>query len=149
MSPLCGHSPLQWHHNGRDGISNHQLHDCLLNRLFNQGVDQRKLQSSTSLAFMRGIHRWPVNSMHKGPVTRKMCPFDDIIMSVIVAWHPISIRSFDFNIHLTHYSPVISYGIMDHSFWSTVMSLLEALPLIEAPPRWVCTLSRISSAPTK
>ena len=34
--------------------------------------DQRKHQSSASLAFVRGIHRWPVNSPHKGPVTRKM-----------------------------------------------------------------------------
>ena len=25
---------LQWRHNGRDGVSNHQPHDCLLNRLF-------------------------------------------------------------------------------------------------------------------
>ena len=29
---------------------------------------------------MRGIHRWPVNSYHKGPVTRKLFPFDDVIM---------------------------------------------------------------------
>ena len=36
------------------------------------GVDQRKNQSSASLAFVRGIHRWPVNSPHKWPVTRKM-----------------------------------------------------------------------------
>ena len=43
------------------------------------GVDQRKYQSSASLAFVRGIHLWPVNSPHKGPVTRKMCPFDDVI----------------------------------------------------------------------
>ena len=43
-------------------------------------VDQRKHQSSASLAFVRGIHRWPVNSPHKGPVTRKMFPFDDVIM---------------------------------------------------------------------
>ena len=44
------------------------------------GADQRKHQSSTSLAFVWGIHRWPVNSPHKGPVTRKMFPFDDVIM---------------------------------------------------------------------
>ena len=43
-------------------------------------ADQRKHQSSASLAFLRGIHRWPVNSPHKGPVTRKMFPFDDVIM---------------------------------------------------------------------
>ena len=39
--------------------------------------DQRKRQSSASLAFVRGIHRSPV---HKRPVTRKMFPFDDVIM---------------------------------------------------------------------
>ena len=44
------------------------------------GADQRKHQSSASLAFVRGIHRWPVNSQHKGPVTWKMFPFDDVIM---------------------------------------------------------------------
>ena len=41
---------------------------------------QRKYHSSASLAFVRGIHRWPVNSPHKWPVTRKMFPFDDVIM---------------------------------------------------------------------
>ena len=43
-------------------------------------VDQRKHQSSASLAFVRGIHRRPVNFPHKWPVTRKMFPFDDVIM---------------------------------------------------------------------
>ena len=44
-------------------------------------ADQRKHQSSASLAFVRGIHRWPVNSPLKWPVTRKMFSFDDVIMS--------------------------------------------------------------------
>ena len=43
-------------------------------------ADQRKHQTSASLAFVRGIHRGPVNSPHKWPVTRKMFPFDDVIM---------------------------------------------------------------------
>ena len=42
------------------------------------GANQRKHQSTVSLAFVRGIHRWPVNSPHKGPVTRKMSPFHDV-----------------------------------------------------------------------
>ena len=42
--------------------------------------DQRKYQSYASMAFVRGIHRGPVNSPHKWPVTRKMFPFDDVIM---------------------------------------------------------------------
>ena len=42
------------------------------------GADQKQ-KSFASLAFVRGIHRWPVGSPHKGPVTRKMFPFDDVI----------------------------------------------------------------------
>ena len=45
------------------------------------GTDERKHQSSTSLAFVREIHQWPVNSPHKRPVTRKLFPFDDVIMA--------------------------------------------------------------------
>ena len=88
---------LQWHHNECNVISSHQPHDCLLNYLFSHRskkttklcitglcvcscTDQRKHQSYASLAFVRGIHRWPVNSPYKGPVTRKMIPFDDVIM---------------------------------------------------------------------
>ena len=48
----------------------------------NSGADQRKYQGPASLAFVRGIHRSPVNSPHKRPVTRKMFPFDDVIMLV-------------------------------------------------------------------
>ena len=46
------------------------------------GEDHRKHQSSESLAFVRGIHRGPVNSPHQWPVTRKMFPFDDVIMKL-------------------------------------------------------------------
>ena len=52
------------------------------------GGDQRKYQSSASLAFVRGINMWPVNSPHKGSVTRKMFPFDDVIM--IMPGNPLS-----------------------------------------------------------
>ena len=44
------------------------------------GADQRNHQRSASLAFVRGIHRWPVESFHQGPVMREMLPFDDVIM---------------------------------------------------------------------
>ena len=44
-------------------------------------ADQSKHQSCASLAFVWGIHRGPVNSPHKWPVTRKMFPFDDVIMT--------------------------------------------------------------------
>ena len=62
----------------------------IASRLFTQtvcsGADQRKHQSCASLAFVRGIHRWrgihrsPMNSPLKGPVTRKMFLFEDVIM---------------------------------------------------------------------
>ena len=44
------------------------------------GADQRKHQSSASMTFVRGIHRWPVNSPRKWPVTWKMFSLDDVIM---------------------------------------------------------------------
>ena len=47
-------------------------------------ADPRKNQSSASLVFVREIHRWPLNSPHKWPVTRKMFPFDDIIMTFMI-----------------------------------------------------------------
>ena len=47
---------------------------------FYSGTNQRKHKRSESLAFVRAIHRRPVNSLHKGPVSRKMFPFDDVVM---------------------------------------------------------------------
>ena len=51
-------------------------------------ADQRKHQSSASLAFVCGIHRGQVNSPHKGPVTRKIFPFDDVIIDEITYQYP-------------------------------------------------------------
>ena len=55
------------------GVSSVYLNVC-------SGTDQRKHQNSASLAFVRGIHRWPVNSSHKEPVTQKLFSFDDVII---------------------------------------------------------------------
>ena len=58
------HSPtLQWRHNERNGVSNHRRLGGLLKRLFRR--ISKKHQSSASLAFVRAIHGWPVNSLHK------------------------------------------------------------------------------------
>ena len=54
----------------------------IVNSTVCSGADQRKHQISSSLAIVREIHRWPVNSPHKGLATRKMFPFDDVIMFV-------------------------------------------------------------------
>ena len=75
---------LQWRHNGDYGVSNHQPHECLLNRLFRC---RSKKTSSASLAFVWGIHRWPVNFPHKRPVTRRMFPFHDVILITRVSAH--------------------------------------------------------------
>ena len=37
-----------------------------------------------SLVFVRGIYQWLVDSPHKGPVTRNMFPFDDIM--ILTGW---------------------------------------------------------------
>ena len=66
--PFLFSHPLQWRHNGCDCVSDHQPQDCLLNRLF-----RRRSKKTPKL-------RWPVNSPHKWPVTRKMFQFDDVIM---------------------------------------------------------------------
>ena len=72
------HNTLQWRHNGRDSVSNHQPHDFLFNRLFRRRSKKTSKLRVTGLC--AGIHRGPVNSPHKWPVTRKMFPFDDVIM---------------------------------------------------------------------
>ena len=83
--------PLWWRHNDHDSVSNHQPHECLLNRLFRRRSKKTSKLRVTGLCV--GNSPGPVNSPHKGPVTRKMFPFDDVIMpsqaeSVSMAWRP-------------------------------------------------------------
>ena len=69
---------LQWRHNDHDSVSNHQPHGCLLNRLFRRRSKKTSKLRGTGLCV--GSSPGPVNSPHRGPVTRKMFPFDDVIM---------------------------------------------------------------------
>ena len=69
---------LQWRHNERDGVSNQQPHDCLLNPSFWRRSKKTSKLRVTGLCM--GNSPVTVNSPHKGPVTRKMFPFDDVIM---------------------------------------------------------------------
>ena len=87
-------STLQWRRNGHDGVSNHQPHDFYFSVY--AGADQRKQQSSASLALVRRIHRWPVDSLHKVPVARKMFPFDDVIMNYALYDLSIYLRQYVF-----------------------------------------------------
>ena len=96
--------PLQLRHNGRDGVSNHQPHDCLLNRLFGRG--SKKTSKLRVIGLCAGNSPMTGDSPHKWPVTRKMFPFDDVIMhhinSKILSIIPIRhsrwlIRAWDVN----------------------------------------------------
>ena len=69
---------LEWRHNERYSVSNHRHLNGLLNRLFRRRSKETSKLRVTGLC--EGIHRWPVNSHHKGPVPWKMFPFDDVIM---------------------------------------------------------------------
>ena len=60
----------------------------IVNSIVYSGVVQGKHQSSASLAFVRGIHRRPMNSPHKWPVTGKKFPFDDVIMKSSLTFVP-------------------------------------------------------------
>ena len=78
---ICTSVSLEWRHNGHDIVSNHQPYDCLLNRLFRHRSKKTSKFRVTGLCAVNSPR--PVNSPHKGPVTRKMSPFDDVIMIVI------------------------------------------------------------------
>ena len=73
---------LHWCHNDHDGVSNHQPHGFLLNRLFRRRSKKKIKVRVTGLCV--GNSPRPVKSPHKEPVTRKMFPFDDVIMWWIV-----------------------------------------------------------------
>ena len=119
-------------------------------------ADQRKHQSSASLAFVRGIHRRPLNSPHKWPVTRKMFPFDDIIMRN--DFHPVEfIRSitctFGFDwiwMHIQHVKyHDISRELIGHFEWIPVYCQTNAKPsithvwLIKTDGNWLCSINQL------
>ena len=84
-------------------------------------ADQRRQQISASLTFVMGIHRWPVNSPHKGPVTQKMLPFDDVIMTIIFK------TSLSFIISIRMYTNSIKYPYEHKSWWRHQMETFSAL----------------------
>ena len=77
-SPSIYKLTLHWRHNDHDGVSNHQPHGCLLDCLFGRRSKTTPKLRVTGLCARNSPG--PVNSPQKGPVTRKMFPFDDVIM---------------------------------------------------------------------
>ena len=72
---------LQWRHNGPDSVSNHQPRECLLSRLI-----KRRSKKTSKLRVTGNCAGSPVNSPHKGPVTRTMFPFHDVIMEYVLLY---------------------------------------------------------------
>ena len=72
---------LQWRHNERGVVSNQKPHDFLLNCLFKRRSNKTSKLRVTGLC--EGNSPGPVNSPHKGPVTRKMFPLDDVSMGYV------------------------------------------------------------------
>ena len=79
---------LHWRHNHHDDVLNHQPHGCLLNRLF--GRRSKKTSKLRVTGLRAGNSPGPVNSPHKGPVTRKIFPFDDVIMGWFRQYLPVT-----------------------------------------------------------
>ena len=79
-----GHESLCWHYYDviMGAVASQITSLTIVYSTVYSGAYQSKHQSSASLAFVRGTHRGPVNSPHKWPVTRKMLPFDDVIMGL-------------------------------------------------------------------
>ena len=75
---------LRWRHNGNDSVSNHQPCDSFLNRLFRHRSKKTPKLRVTGLCMGNspGTGEFP----HKWPATRKMFPFDDVIMSAALVW---------------------------------------------------------------
>ena len=86
-------------------------------------ADQRKHQSSALLAFVRGIHRGPVNSPQKWPVMRKMFPFDDVIIHCLYhgSWWPGDLRGIishgSDSVHLEHSTCRHKDSQVNHLIW--------------------------------
>ena len=83
-------------------------------------ADQRKHQRSASLAFVWGIHRRLVNSPHKWPVTRKMFPFDDVIMISTYKAHFLEHDGVSTMQHKPKYSMYISAVDVCYVIWPTL-----------------------------
>ena len=106
-------------------ISNHQPHGCLLNRLFRRRSKKTSKRRVTGLCV--GNSPVPVNSPHKGPVTRKMFPFDDVIMHI--QWNP-SGKARDVSLKLQN---------LAHSMYHS-LQIMCILPLMTGNFFWKATI---------
>ena len=107
-------------------------------------TDQRKYQNSASLAFVRGIHRGPVNSPHKWPVTRKMLPFDDVIVITVRKMSALVSQIRDnFDCLFTCLSRLTSKQIL--KLHIVVLREGNHLPMVDYPHKWPVKWKEIPS----
>ena len=120
------------------------------------GADKRKHQSSASLASVSEIHRWPVNSSHKGSITRKMFPFDNVIMTIthwpwthtmkhLEQWLNVLVHNLS-RVHLTYsqFSQLIRRNIFGRMYstdpfkfrWTTGHIRVQHSILSRSPVNW-------------
>ena len=102
-------------------------------------ADQRKHQRSASLSFVRRIHRRPVNSPHKWPVTRKMFPFDDDIM----LRYPLLVYLCDIppkDVYALGPSLLLCFGFLFPTSIFSWLSLWCLVPWINHFPLYVCSI---------
>ena len=110
------------------------------------GAHQRKHQRSVSLAFVRRIHRWLVNSPHNWPVTRKMLPFDDVIMFAwtsqqtygfpgIVLRPPIYITQQNLCVKLQDWACHVAYSLTDCTWTIPLVTIWWKWHRIPLPTR--------------
>ena len=111
------------------GASYHQPHGCSLKCAF--GRRSTKTQKLRVTGLVREIHRWPVNSRHKGPVTRKMFPFDDVIMgsveSSMLQWHSY-LCTYRFLFHRSASNVILSLHVA--KWISGVSEVVDRYPLV-------------------
>ena len=121
------------------------------------GADHRKHQSSASLTFVRGIHRWPVNSPHTGPVARKIFPFDDVIMSFCPAtirtplggrstYHHMDINHREVHLSITRAIMSTNHSSLDIHWECLSVTMIEYIDTFQPPspmssPYCVCHAS--------
>ena len=117
---VCVSVTLRWRQNGRDSVSNHQPGHCLLSLLY--GGRSKKTSKLRFTGLCVGNSPGPVNSPHKGPVTRKMFPFDDVIMIQI---QHIPNRCWELCCVLFHCSDCTRFRCIYVIFWEIFFMVTE------------------------
>ena len=114
---------LQWCHDGHDGISDHQPHYCLLNRLFRRR--SKRISKLRITGLCAGNSQLTGEFPHKGPVMRKMFPFDDIIL---LQYYLEFIRTGD--ISVVHWT--LSYVLLLHGYQNWIGRILQWVNIIHS-----------------